>query len=344
MGIKGKPSPAYYFVPLGRERGSLLDLLGLLRDAGLSEVEGKQTKYRLELQQTFRQRCKALQEREGITPQELEAEVEKLKEEKTAKEQTLNELAARYEALMSEKRRLENRRKALKAELDAGRITYQEFKVKARQFEGDDDQTWIEVYRTFGDLRELWQFLLSARQIPDVPPELLDEIERTWIAAHLGGRDGAAEPRAAGGCLLSQTCSAAQPVDLRTLARLVVERDLIRLLAADALWSRLSHTNREHWSGVMERWAAEVASLGPHWRREAPGPRPAAYQGLHRPTPLTVELSSDEDAEPLRTGGRAGSGGRAGGVVFQTDEAGTSYITEEDLLALLEQLRAEEPG
>ena len=71
MGVKGKPSTAYYFVPLGRERGGLLDLLGLPPDATLSEVEDKQAKYRQELQNVFRQNRKALKERPEITLQEF---------------------------------------------------------------------------------------------------------------------------------------------------------------------------------------------------------------------------------------------------------------------------------
>ena len=94
----------------------------------------------------------------------------------------------------------------------------------------------------------------------------------------------------------------AGPIDLPTLAALAVERDLIALLTADALWGEIGHTNRACWSGKMAQWASELAALGPHLRLEPDvpgggGPIPLKESG--DPIPLQGENG------PLPTNGQA---------------------------------------
>ena len=300
--------PAYYFVPLGRERGGLLDFLGLPPDADVGEVGRKQTEYLKSLERAFKDGRKALKkerdEDKTISPQEYDAKRQKLEEERTKKERKLNELKEKFNTAQAERRSAKS----------AGR---------------QEETIWLEMYRRFVDApQEFWRFLLRPRPLAHVPLSLLLEIEQRWIGPHVHGQRNAAGPPPAFDRLASQLFSARGPVDLTALAALVTERDLICLLAADALWGEIRYTNRERWRDVIEQWATEVAALGPRLQHEAVEDEPPDYPALCRPTKLMIESLEAEEI----------------GAWTQAPDRGTQLQRETELEALLAALLAQEQG
>src|SRR6185503_15431488 len=57
--------------------------------------------------------------------------------------------------------------------------------------------------------------------------------------------------------------SSVRTIRLHHIRQLILERDLILLLMADILWSRLRHTNRRYWREQLTGWAEELARMGP---------------------------------------------------------------------------------
>jgi len=382
-------------VPLGRERGGLLDFLGLPPDARVGEVGKKKTQRMNKISQDFIDQRKSLREKlaaKEITQQEFDAEVEKLEEIKNKAKLKLNELQSKFDALQAEKRGAKNagrqedeaiwlemyrftpdpteltnflglpstadedeitrkiveylrsverafkeQRKALKKERDEDKtISPQEYDAKRQKLEEEltkkelklnELKNKYDIQRTEQPCK-LWRFLLRPRRLAHVPLSLLLEIEQHWIGPHVHGQRSAAGPPQAFDRLASQLFSARGPVDLTALAALVTERDLICLLAADALWGEIRYTNREHWRACVEQWATEVAVLGPCLQHEASGPAPPDYPTLCRPTKLMIESLEAEEI----------------GAWTQVPDRGTQLQRETELEALLAALLAQEQG
>jgi hypothetical protein len=298
----------YYFVPLGRERGGYLDFLGLAPDADAYGVSEKHLAYLEDAERAFKKGRAALREElkeNKITKQEFDAKVAQLEAERTKKEQQLNELKEKYEAVVGDARR------------------------GARNARRPPDPIWYEMIRRFASAAEFWQLLARPRPLASVPVALLLEVEQNWISPHLNGATTPAQTAAAPqrtDNLPSRLARAAKAVDLNMLAALLTERDLICLLAADALWTRVRYTNREHWRMMIELWAEEVARLGPRLQQQATAAPPPIYPNLSQPTNLAIDdLQAEEMAE-----------------VAQAPTRGTHAHREQELDALLAALLAQE--
>jgi hypothetical protein len=380
MSSKTESAPEYYIVPLGRERGSYLDLLNLPPDATPEEASKAEGEYRRQIKQDFKSKRKKLMTahkgngidgnaehtQETITKEELEAGIKQLEDEQTRRETELNEKQNKYDARQAAQRRLSNE----------GR-------------KDDDGVVWLEMYRSLGKTRaDVWRFLLSRRAIGNVDPELLTEIEHRWINTEAPGmlvpssrtgsrclalladwlaltgeerqaraegfrrelewsvrikdrdlraqvqkREISAEEartllsrheeatqeelelfrrlgaelidaemqwrrRAGQGapprtpqsfrCLPSATASMATEIDLAAICGLVLERDLVHLLTADALWAELPHTNRDFWRDRIAVWAKEIVEQGPRLVPEANGPDSGKADPDQRPDDLIV--------------------------------------------------------
>lgn len=149
--------------------------------------------------------------------------------------------------------------------------------------------------------------------------------------------------------LPSRLAAAEGPAPLTVIAGLRAERDLVALLAADALWGEVGHTNRAYWADRVRAWAAELAQLGTGLGPDATGPPPAdpEYPELCRVPRrsidrLEAEAMTDESARP--EGGRrratvnladllAGLAGDKGGKEGQPLD-----LSLEQLAELFEQL------
>jgi hypothetical protein len=103
--------------------------------------------------------------------------------------------------------------------------------------------------------------------------------------------------------LPSDTSKPIRDVDLATLTALCTERDLIRLLAADALWGELRHTNREFWREKLGAWATELASLSPWLAPDGNENRAISehveFPGLSRITNFAIDRLPCEQLEEL---------------------------------------------
>lgn len=98
---------------------------------------------------------------------------------------------------------------------------------------------------------------------------------------------------AAANALASQRVVGQNQVDFSSIADLVLERDMLGVLTADALWSQLRFTNRVHWKSVLAQWRDELEQLGPEFRTSARGhrlrSRSSDYQALTSPPDLFIE-------------------------------------------------------
>jgi hypothetical protein len=83
----------------------------------------------------------------------------------------------------------------------------------------------------------------------------------------------------------------------------VTERDLLNLLAADALWGELPYTNRDHWRERLDTWVKEINELGPRLNPEpsgAAGPQTEPeYPVLCRPTISSIARLENESLEEI---------------------------------------------
>ncbi len=275
-------TPEYYFVPLGRERGGYLDILGLPPDATEDEAGAKEGDYRLDLDKRFKTARKAIREKvkKGeLTEQEFEKQSKVLEEElKNRPLMALGELKSKFDAIQAERRGGENE----------GR--------------GADPSgaVWMEMYRWFGDRREeCWQFLTKPRPVANVAPGLMSAVASRWLDFL---RPPAPEPAGPPVALPSARAGTGTP-DLAELLALVEERNLVQLLAADLFWARVRFTNRKFWRKQVAAWLTDRAGRGPSFRTEADGPVPTpaqvAYPALCRPTKLAIDRLEAEPADDI---------------------------------------------
>jgi hypothetical protein len=270
-------APDYYFVPLGRERGGYLDLLGLPPDVSEDEAGAKEGEYRLEIEKKFKAARKTLKEKKTrgeLTEHEFEKQAKALEEElKNQPLMKLGELKNKFDALQAERRA---------ASQDCG--------------PNPSTQVWMEMYRSFGTDREsCWHFLIKPRPMANVAPALLGAIRSRWLG-FLGST--AAGEKAAPPVLASAKCNPAAISQLAELTELIEERNLVHLLASDLLWMRVRFTNRRFWANQIAEWLKDTVGRGPSFRTEADGPVTDAvhYPALCRPTNLAIDRL---DAEPL---------------------------------------------
>ncbi len=241
------PSDAdYYFVPLGRERGGVLDLLGLPPNASDQEINARLTEYRRELREACNERKKELGERHEqgeMTKEEYDAKVRELRESRNDEEAELNRL---------------------KRKLDTGRAGRRGAGHRGVE---QDTTVWFDVCQS-GEVsrEELIRLMVSRRPIPNINPRFLQAAQSRWITGEGLAESGTSDGDAV--VLRSDRCKDSSAINLATLAELVTERDLITLLVADALWGQVRHTHREWWVNEIADWVEEITALGPELRLE----------------------------------------------------------------------------
>jgi hypothetical protein len=98
---------SYYFVSLGRERGGLLDVLGLPPNASELEIGNKEAEYKKRCQSELKNQLKEFNKRlqtGEITKEEVETKTAELKEQKEGKLTKLNEVRAKFDKQLAERR------------------------------------------------------------------------------------------------------------------------------------------------------------------------------------------------------------------------------------------------
>ena len=164
MSATGDASLEVYLVPFGREPRGYLDLLGLPPDATNVEAAKREGEYRKDLERELKERRKELRDahkKGDLSQQELDERTEQLEATRTARLTELGALKAKYDAIVSERRKLTN----------AGRK--------------DDNVVWLEMYGSFAQDAEIWDFLLSPRAPGPLARSLLDEVKSRWVTSVL---------------------------------------------------------------------------------------------------------------------------------------------------------------
>jgi hypothetical protein len=267
-----------YLVPFGREPGGYLDVLGLPPNAPVAAVSEQAKKYRQKLRTELRTQVKDLiarQESNEITKEELESRKADLEVEANKREADLNKLKETYDQQRSQQRGLK------------------------RSGQQEEAAGWVPLLRGLdGDADTLRQLLARKRPLPRVSQEFVDRVRQKLLDSASAGSRASDLPSNA----------ARKPADLKALFELMTERDLIGLLWADGLWSRLEGTNRDYWQRQVAAWLDEIREIGPHLRRRAEngsGPLRHDYPHLSEPRKLLVAhlpegAVEDEEPAPVR--------------------------------------------
>jgi len=387
VGNQDGAKPDFFFVPLGRERGGYLDLLGLPPDADVTTVGRRELEYWKKSESDFKQgrsKLKDQLQKGKITQEEFDAEVEALKSARTKRDAELNEKKQKYGAAQAERREL------------------------VREGRADESSPWAAMCVAGVDRQTFWKELTKPRGILSAEPQWLAAVERRWVrdtdeapvvapgqpdgrcldvladlpyltqeevtrrqrwfrtvqarraeskraelqtkaaqkeitkeqalaewtqwqaeakaqlellarrleehrAADRGGGPGGGAGLGLGKDALGRSrFFAPEGVDVATVVRLAQERDLIRLLCADALWEEVRYTNREHWQQQLDTWAQKSARPGPWLRRQSDG-EPVSeddweYPALCRPVIRSIDrLEARELGEISKKPDRSGA-------------------------------------
>lgn len=240
----------YYFVPMGREKGGYLDMLGLPPNATEVQAGQKEAQYLKEAKKEFKARRKAADEKlkaGEITREQFDAQVLEYEKEKDEKLKKLNKLKESFKAAQAQRRKL------------------------ASEGVQDDAAVWEDGY-ALGDPREALALLSRPRALPKIGAAFLAKIRERWLGARGIARSAAHETF--------------DPPAVRTIA---TERDLIPLLQADSLWGRLGYTNRSLWQKRVGEWQAEIAQAVPRWQDRAKNKPAPDFPEMCRPFPLAIE-------------------------------------------------------
>ena len=373
MSSSGERHADYYFVPLGREPGGYLDVLGMPPDASPGDIGARDSAYRKELLQEFkdsRRRYRLRLKRGQVTEAEYKAEEARLEQVKNDKEVQLNKLKTKFEGANSERRgvgaagqlsddaawfemyrpffptppshpyleALSLPPDATPEEIEAADAAFRSRVAEAHEseiaglpqpeeydaaekdradglktLEKARDERLAELDKLRADygrvceaeperrerLRdEFWRWLFQHRALTRIPQEWREEAIQKWITGRRRPPKGESLPPFS--LLPSSRCTPSDCPDLTSVSELLLERDLLLLLAADALWGELKHTNRATWQEQLEVWITEAQSLGPHFNHDSQtrGAQPDSYFASCRRTDLTIDhLEADDMAE-----------------------------------------------
>ncbi|MGD2088738.1 MAG: hypothetical protein PVH61_21345 [Candidatus Aminicenantes bacterium] len=220
----------YYFVPLGREPGSYLDVLGLPPTASEVEAKNRQEEYLLGLIKDFKNKRKKLRERKEkkeITEEEFNAQVKEWKEEKRKKEVDLNKKEENYDLSLAEERKLKN----------MGFV--------------DDNVIWLDMYKSLSsstDSEYLKELFFKKRPLPEIEQSLLDIVRSP-------------------GDYRPSSFEKYRKIKLKKFQNFLDEMNLSFLLKADDLWSNLKYTNLGYWLNKIEKWGRELDLIFPRLDR-----------------------------------------------------------------------------
>ena len=172
----------YYIVPMGRERGGLLDLLGLPANPSARQLGDAKASYGTELQNAavlLKRAAKAQHEAGELTDEERKARFAEATAEENDKLQYYNELVGKYDAEQAQTR---------------------EQRGQGSQF--DDHEPWLTLGFDLA-VNEAWAPILARRSLPAFGPDTLSAIERRCAnllrASHELGERSAADRSAGAG-------------------------------------------------------------------------------------------------------------------------------------------------
>ena len=315
----------YYFVPLGRERGGLLDFLGLPPSASQEQVNARFIQYTQYLETDLADR---------IVRMELQLLVGEFKRGRIIQKEFDRKLEMARNGLL----------RGANLELGYKRISQEEYDLKIQDLKADiaqliasaekslitkeevDAQTKLwdsektELEMRVTQLKESYE-LARGRQRELMQNGLTDD-SVIWVETYSSSQDQQVFWRLVlGRCPLSQV-GIARPASsgksvavtkldsLASLRELLDRRDRQCLEWADLLWTNQGGTNRRLWQEKIKAWVAELEQSGPFFDlSSARGSTPVApeFPSLCEPTSLAIDRLAREELEELtQTPKRAG--------------------------------------
>lgn len=272
----------YYFVPLGREPGGYHDLIGVPPTASENEVASAEHKYRRDIENNYRRNCneyRKKKEKKEITKEELDAQVEEWKKEKSKKLAEINKLKGNYNKSIGEKRK--HRNLGLK----------------------DDSVIWLDMYKPLTDSLEsesgyLKEIFFKRRPLPEIDQSLSDIVGSP-------------------GSYFQNNFKKRDQIKLTDFRNVLDEINLSFLLEADVLWSKLKYSNLEYWLVEIEKWDKELDLISPRLKSTKVNISNFAeepdFPTVCNPFTLSIEGLHSEEIEdfsmmPKRKGDKKGIG------------------------------------
>lgn len=315
-------SESYYFVPLGREPGGLLDFLGLPPGARQDEVKTKLTQYRQTIAadlagKTARLNVKLIAsdlQRNQITQKDFDYTLKRirgglLKEYKVA----LEHKEISQEAFDAKKRDAEAEIEELIAAAQRSPVTREEVEAQEKRWQAEQNDLLTHV----NDLNKSYESRLThqrdllQRGLADDSVSWLEPFgsfpsrEEFWRLA-LARRPLAQQPAAAQSPPANPKATA-RVDSLAALRDLVESRDRQYLEWTDLLWTSEPGTNRALWHAKVLAWIAELAKLGPALDLHRSGtskPVTPEFPVLAEPTPLAINRLARDEVEEVEHGPR----------------------------------------
>lgn len=221
----------YYFVPLGRERGSYLDLLDLPPTASIGEAKKAEVQYKKSIEKVFKSKRKELRLKlkdNTITQEEFDERVKEWEDEKTQKNIELNKLNENFKKAQAEKRKLQNRG------------------IK------DKSVVWLEMYKGY-DREGFFKEWLSGNK----PLRRIDQDQLNSLKSFLSDFEALQTGKMPGTCFRGFAGENAQP-SLSGFHEIIDNKKIASLLWADTLWEKLKYTNRSFWQRKVKDWKDEM--------------------------------------------------------------------------------------
>lgn len=307
----------YYFVPLGRERGGLLDFFGLPYSARQNQAKTELTRYRQRLAADLAGKTARLEiqliasdlKRGLMTQKDGDHRLKRIKGGllKALKTRLQNDEIdkAAYDAQVEE-RELEIA--GLIAQAEASPITREEFEVQVKQWKAEE----TEHLTRLNDLNTAYEQMLTRRR--ELEQKGLADDSVVWLEIVPSFQDKQSFwrqilerrplPQVGPEWLTpSRGELALTKLDnLAVLRELVSRRDFQCLEWADLLWAHQSGTNRWLWYEKVKAWVIELEQLEPSFdlspTRRSPPPLPE-FPSLCELTPLAIDRLVYEELEEL---------------------------------------------
>lgn len=310
----------YYFVPLGRERGSYLDILGLPSNATETEAAERENHYRNRIDAESRNRRRRLKVQ--LDYQALAHKVSSGEMDASAFEGGLEELRSKFvnvkqldaklnrgvidqDGYDAELRRLEGEFESVKIEAERHPLTSEEYEAHIKELEQQNNDRESQL----NQLRSVFQATLAQRRAlarsgmvdTSVPWRDLYQTYRApelFRRLVLGPSPISAEPYS------DWSPKSGSPTSLPELRELVRQHRISVLSCADLLWDAEQRPGRGLWHAKIDWWIEELL------RQELPLQSAAEvrqlaeepeYPTLCRPTQVMMDhLDIDDSAESER--------------------------------------------
>ena len=210
----------YYFIPFGREPGSLLDVLDLPSSADEKTIKKAFSARRKEIKSGVKEEIVIIMGKRSdgiLTEQEFLEHKEELKKKETDELAALNELNDKFKKELAEKR--ENKDNQI----------------------ADYHITWIPLYEETLQIKNMTDLMLRMNQLP-LPKMSVIDLKKITINTP---------------SVKAEKLDVKKEIHLGDWMDYVFSCRLSILLLADHLWSHINWINHSYWELKMEEWSTQ---------------------------------------------------------------------------------------